>query len=173
MIILRKPYKPIEDKTNVVVADFLSGNLDGSNQLFKTTYKYKRDRITVHYNGQAMHCPYDFEQTGDDEIKFLFVMPLPDENVRATYELDGSLYGHVGMFSGSEPVAMGSISHTVSFSLPLSNDYFKLNVELVTTDGSPSVFSFVVGNKNMHGFTVFFSGVIDTPNYKLEWVVHP
>ena len=40
MIVLRKPYRPSLE-TNTVVADVLTGAIDGSNYVYRTTYKYK------------------------------------------------------------------------------------------------------------------------------------
>jgi hypothetical protein len=170
MIVLRKPYRPSLE-TNVVVADVLAGAIDGSNYVYRTTYKYKRDRITVYYNGQALHSPYDFDQTGDTEITFKYTVPLSDEKVRATYELEGVGYGNI--VRGQQVVAIGSISQDIHFGVSLPNFYYSTDVELTTTDGAPSVYSYVIGSKTVNGFTVFFSGVIDTANYVIDWAISP
>ena len=57
------------------------------------------------------------------------------------------------------------------FPSPMTDVSYNVNVELVTSDGNPSVYSSVVGSKTVNGFTVFFSGEIDTGNYILEWEV--
>jgi hypothetical protein len=171
MIILRKPAKPQSQeiyRSGVVVADVLAGQLDGYNQTFNTTYRYKTDRISVFYNGQALHAPYDFEQTGGNEVKLLYVRPLPDENVRATYELEFASYGDSQR--GQFVIPIGVSSYTVSFSEAFPDLDYTISAELVTSDGSPSVYSLVVGNKTAGGFTTFFSGVIDSNNYTLEWI---
>ena len=61
MIILRKIALQSQEiyRNGTVVADTISGTLNGSNQVFYTTYSYKRDRIDLHFNGQALHTPYD------------------------------------------------------------------------------------------------------------------
>ena len=85
MIILRK-ISPVVQQT--IVADTVSGTIDSSNQTFYTSYEYKIDHITVHYNGQALHPDYDFIQTGVNEITFIYVQPESGDNISATYELD-------------------------------------------------------------------------------------
>jgi hypothetical protein len=169
MIVLRKPYR---QHTTVIVADELAGALDGVNRTFRTTYKYKRDRITVYYNGQALHAPYDFDQTGEDEIVFVDLIPqYPDEKLRATYELEGFEYGIA--LKGQLPIPMGVSSKQVVFSTTLTNIFYSVSTELTSTDGNPSVYSYVIANKTVNGFMIYFSGVIDTPNYILDWAVRP
>jgi hypothetical protein len=89
MIILRR-ITPVVATTGVIVADTISGTIDGSNKVFYTTYKFTTDRIDLHYNGQALHSPDDFTQTGDKEITLIYVAPEPGELLSATYELDGA-----------------------------------------------------------------------------------
>ncbi len=86
MIILRKIALP--EIQEIVVSDTVSGTLDGSNKVFYTTHKFKPDRIELYYNGQVLHSPDDFLQTGDNEITLIYNAPLSDENLRATYEKD-------------------------------------------------------------------------------------
>jgi len=172
MIILRKisPCPPQEIYRNgTIVADTVSGTLNGSNQVFYTTYNYKRDRIDLHFNGQALHAPYDFEQTGDNEVTLIYVKPESDEHLRATYEIDTS--GYDPSYRGATPVLLNAVSQNVVFPSPLTDLTYNINTELVTSDGNPSVYSAVVGNKTLSGFTVFFSGEIDSSNYILEWEV--
>ena len=172
MIILRKIALPALQeiyRNGTIVADTISGTLDGSNQTFYTTYKYKQGRIDLHFNGQALHEPYDFEQTGDNEITLLYIMPESDEHLRATYEIDTSSYDP--SYRGATPVLLNAVSQNVVFPSPLTDLTYNINIELVTTDGDPSIYSVVVGNKTLSGFTVFFSGEIDSNNYILEWEI--
>lgn len=172
MIILRKIALPeIQEiyRNGTIIADTVSGTLNGSNQVFYTTYNYKRDRIDLHFNGQALHAPYDFTQTGDNEITLIYITPKSNEHLRATYELDTS--GYDPSYRGKTPVLFNSKSQAVIFPSPLIDITYNINIELVTTDGDPSIYSVVVGNKTLTGFTVFFSGEIDSNNYILEWEV--
>lgn len=84
MIILRKIALPPGNCT--VVADTVSGTLDGSNKVFYTTYDYETDRIDLHLNGQALHSPNDFTQTGSNEITLIYDAPESDAVITATYE---------------------------------------------------------------------------------------
>lgn len=85
MIILRKIAST--QSSSSIVADTLSGTTNGSNQVFSTTYDYQPDRITIYYNGQALHAGDDFLQTGDNQITLKYIAPFPGEPLRATYEL--------------------------------------------------------------------------------------
>lgn len=172
MIILRKIALPAAQeiyRNGTIVADTISGTLNGSNQVFYTTYSYRRNRIDLHFNGQALHEPYDFEQTGDNEITLKYIMPESDEHLRATYEIDTSVV--MPSYRGATPILFNVVSQNVVFPSPLTDVSYNVNTELVTTDGKPSVYSSVVGSKTTAGFTVFFSGEIDTGNYILEWEV--
>jgi hypothetical protein len=170
MIILRKPYRKQAQENGVVVADVLSAGANAG--VYHTTYKYKRDRITVYYNGQALHSPYDFDQTGEDEITLIdYVFPLSDEKLRATYELEGFVYGQ--MLSGQQPIPIGAISQQINFGISLANNLYNVDIQLTTTDGEPSVYSYVVASKAVNGFIVYFSGVIDSSNYVIDWAVSP
>lgn len=91
MIILRKPKS---GSTIIILAEVPSGNMDGSNQIYTTAYRYKPGKISVFYNGQALHSPDDFEETGGYkkfELKHLF--PDSTDELRVTYEVDGCYGG--------------------------------------------------------------------------------
>lgn len=173
MIVLRKPAtQTVPDglRSGVVVADFLSGAINGMNQTYQTTYNYIPNRITVYYNGQALHSPWDFQQTGDNEIEFIYITPAPGEKLRATYEVEGSRPGTY--ITGEQALSIGDLSKTVYLGTTLSGTDYRINSELVTTDGSPCVYSYVIGNKTTSSFTIYLSGVMDTNNYTLEWMVY-
>ncbi len=170
MIILRK-IAPAQADTGVIVADTISGTIDGSNKVFYTTYRFKPNRIDLHYNGQALHSPDDFTQTGDNEITLIYVAPEPGELLRATYELHGTDYADAVSIKGFVAIPLGAVSQLVTFPTSQSDTSYNVNTELVTSDVNPSVYSSVVGNKTVNGFTLFFSGEIDTTNYVLEWEI--
>lgn len=169
MITLRKIAGPQTEVRSGIIADTLSGSLNGSNKVFYTTYAYKPDRITIYYNGQALHPDYDFTQTGTNEITFRYIKPLPQENLRATYEFDGADYNpnRKGRVSLSE----GDVSKTINFITTLSSASYNISIDLVSSDSNPSVYSWVIGQKTAGGFTVYFSGEIDSNNYILEWEI--
>ena len=172
MIILRKLAPPSTQeiyRSGTVIADTLSGTLNGSNQTYYTSFKYRRDRITVYYNGQALHPDYDFLQTGDTEFQFIYISPLADENIRATYELDSSSLNP--SYRSKIAIPLGAVSKNVPFPAPLPDTTYNVSVDLVTSDANPSIYSWLTAQKTVNGFTVFFSGEIDSNNYVLEWEV--
>jgi hypothetical protein len=172
MIILRKIAPPSNQeiyRSGTVVADTISGTLNGSNQTFYTTFNYRKDHITMYYNGQALHPDYDFEQTGDNEITFNFVSPLPNENLRATYELEAVSYDPSQR--GRVSIPLGAVSKSIIFPTSLSDTNYNISIDLVSSDADPSVYSWIIAQKSVSGFTVFFSGEIDSNNYVLEWEV--
>lgn len=87
MIILRKPGRRI---VTVIIADTIGGVRDGSNQVFTTTYDYEPSRINFFYNGQALHSPDDFTETGSNEITLTHIYPDETDELRADYEMLGT-----------------------------------------------------------------------------------
>lgn len=170
MITLRKvAAAQQEQRHNVIVADFLAGVQNSSNQTFNTTYNYIQDRITVYYNGQGLHSPYDFSQTGSNEIEFIYIKPLPGDKLRATYEVDGAF--NVRFASGRQQLFTGDLERTVFLGTTMSGTNYRVNAELVTSDGSPCVYSYVLGDKTTTSFKVYLSGAMENNNYALEWMV--
>lgn len=86
MIILRKITTQSSD-TNVSVVRELSGTVDSVNKTFNTLHNYVSNRISVLFNGQSLHSPDDFLETGDNEITFVYIAPSDRDNVRVTYEI--------------------------------------------------------------------------------------
>lgn len=82
MIVLRK----ISKSTNVVLGQELIGTIDGANRTFTTPHNFKSDKIVVNFNGQELIGSIDFEVTGLNEIKFIYVAPREHDELHATYE---------------------------------------------------------------------------------------
>jgi hypothetical protein len=73
---------------------------------------------------------------------------------------------------GIEPVSNGLDSVSVTFSgtaFPSSNYTVTFGLENVD-DSPPSVYATLVTAKSTTGFTVLFSGDMDSSNYKLNWI---
>ncbi len=83
MIILRKTTGT--SSYDVVIADSLTGVTDGSNQTFSVSYDYTAGSIVIFYNGQVLTNSVDFEETGTDEITFIYLKPTDITVLRANY----------------------------------------------------------------------------------------
>jgi len=84
-------------------------------------------------------------------------------------KLDASSYNPT--IKGTDSIVLGATSHTVTFTTNQTNTNYNLSVDLITSDANPSVYSYVTSNKTVSGFTVFFSGEIDSNAFVLEWQV--
>lgn len=246
MIILRKPGRRI---ITVIIADEIGGVRDGSNQVFTTTYDYEPHRINFFYNGQALHSPDDFTETGSNEVTLKYVYPDVTDELRADYEMlggttvsgndHGLLLGlldddhpqYLNIFrgdaryytqpivdaklaaqdefvelldtpttysgagskvvsvkgdesglefvdlgigvekSGVEDIGDGVSSVSITFTSAFSTANYALTLGLEnTSDSPPSMYSMLITSKTASGFTVSFSGDINSSNFKLNWV---
>lgn len=171
MIILRRLSTA---STSVVVAGLLTGDKNGTNKTFTTTYNYKSDRVSVYFNGQALHTPGDFNMTGDNTIEFIYLTPEENDTIRATYEVQSTVTVAAPIYtplSGITTIPSGVQFQTVNFGTILDDTNYIVNIDLISTDSNPSIYSFVVAEKTTSNFKVYFSGDIDTSNYTLEWAV--
>lgn len=97
MITLIKPYKQSQSRS-VAIAQILTGNINGSNKTFITPHEYEPGRISLLYNGQALHSPEDFEETGTNELTLTYIAPRTGDILRANYEyLGGTSGGSIGV----------------------------------------------------------------------------
>ena len=72
---------------------------------------------------------------------------------------------------GRSSLGNGVTQVGVSFDYPFSDTNFEVIVSLTNTvDALPSQFSLTVSAKTVNGFTVDFSGAMDTANYELHWI---
>ena len=172
MIVLRKLAQVQEQeiyRNGTIVADTLSGTKDNSNQTYYTTYGYEFDRIDLHYNGQALHAPEDFTQgPAQNQVNFIYIKPYASDVLRATYQMAAS-----DVTPGARnrtPIPIGVSSHVILFSSPFADTNYNINSDLITSDGHPSIYSYVIADKTVSSFTIYFSGEIDTHNYVLEWI---
>ena len=175
MIVLKRrrpPETPAQITTGrcIGVAELLTGLLNNSNQVFTTTNNYESGRISVLYNGQALHSPQDFTETGPNEVTFKFIRPFSTDNLRVIYEYDECAAG--GQISGKEALIYNTSSHTVAFvtAMPDTDYIVQTNITNVI-DAVPAQYPEIVTSKTVNGFTVDFSGDIDSDNYVLEWIV--
>jgi len=95
---------------------------------------------------------------------------VPTEKAVKTY-VDNNLGS--GIFeSGITSAGNGVSSMTVNFATSASSDRYTVNVSLSNVvDVNPSVYSYIISNKNPGHFTVDFSGEMTSQYYVLEWMV--
>lgn len=220
MIILRKPRTTAGV---IILGEKPVGDINGINQTYTTAYNYRPGRLQVFYNGQALHSPDDFTETGYNEFTLTYMLPDNTDELRVTYEVDGcvgpaptnclteedhaalphyflDLYDTPPTFSGSEgefvrvnsngtalefvttsgiineqygiePIPNGADSVSVTFPKTFNDSDYTLTTDIENTvDSKPSAFASIISAKSNSGFTVIFSGDIDTLNYKLNWL---
>ena len=168
MITLIKP----ASRTNynsVIVADPVSGAKNNSNKVYNTTYDYKPGHISVMYNGQSLHSGEDFIESDSNEITLIYLAPYPEDVLRATYELNGTVNNPGSVMSGRTSLAIGDETKYITFPNTLPNTNYKLNVDIISNGSDPSIFSFVIADKSTTGFRVYLSGEIDSSDYFVEW----
>jgi hypothetical protein len=172
MIVLKKR-RTIEDSIIttrgkcVGIAETLSGTLDNYNQIYYTTNDYESGSITVMWNGQSLHSPYDFIESDSNEITFTEIAPYPGDKLRANYEYDTCTGADE---SGKVTLVYGISSKYVAFSNPFPDANYVVFPSISNViDVYPSIYPYIVSSKTINGFTVDFSGNIDSNNYVLEW----
>ena len=67
------------------MADSLQGESNGYNQTFTVSYEYNPGYIEIIYNGQVLTSPTDFEETGPQEITFVYLKPIDITVLKANY----------------------------------------------------------------------------------------
>jgi len=73
--------------------------------------------------------------------------------------------------SGRVSLPLNASSQSVTFSTPYADTNYTVSVVLTNTvDATPAIYPMMVSAKSTTGFTVIFSGDMDTANYVLEWV---
>lgn len=83
MLVLKK-YGP-----KFVLAESPKGDIDDLNQTYITKHNYESKKITVFYNGQALHSPDDFEEISSNQFRLKYIFPHPGDEIRVAYEFYG------------------------------------------------------------------------------------
>jgi hypothetical protein len=172
MIILRKPATQQTGGGAVAVAQTLTGDLNGANKIFQTPHDYEPSRISIMYNGQSLHSPEDFSETGSNEIMLNYIAPYTDDILRATYEyLGGTAGSSSSRQSGQVDLSLGDENVWVSLDSAFSNADYAVAVSIENVSDSPSsIYSYNITAKSINGFEVTFTGDIDSNNYVLNWI---
>jgi len=71
---------------------------------------------------------------------------------------------------GTEILTQGADIYTVSFDVPFTGDDYAIGTCMVNiADDPPSMYQFVVTEKDNNGFTMQFNSPIDSTNYTIDW----
>ena len=172
MIVLRKSRQqaPIIQTLSgkcVGISETVSGTMNGVNQTFYTSNDYEPGSINILYNGQVLSSPDDFVESGSNEIVLSYIYPDSTDVLRAMYE-----YQECSLIEakGRQPLTFGTYSQTVTFANPFSDTNYVISISIANeVDAESSIYPSVTRAKTINGFTVDFSGEIDSDNYVLEW----
>lgn len=168
MIILKKIGR--QEIRRVMLSDPLFGIANGVNQVFSTFYEYTPGRIEIVYNGQILNSPIDFEETGPQEITFKNLKPSDISLFSVSYETHYFTDPIIDIQEGVTNIPSDISSIFITFASQLSSSDYVLTVNLENSiDAEPSVYPTLIRNKTIDGFTIDFSGTIDSNNYYLNW----
>lgn len=74
--------------------------------------------------------------------------------------------------NGWEHVAQGDTTATIIFDVPQVDSLYSVVGNLVNEiDPQPSIYGHIIKEKTLTGFTVLFSGSIDSNNYYFDWIL--
>lgn len=164
MIILRKPGQRGRGAA-VAVAQTLSGNVNGANKIFQTPHEYEPSRISVMYNGQSLHSPEDFEETGTDEITFNYIVPFDEDILRATYEYLGGTGGGTSIHGELEGLSADDHTQYLNTGRGDARYYTKLEIDAMVGDQRYGQFDLSDGDESA---TISFSPAFSTANYSIS-----
>jgi len=76
-----------------------------------------------------------------------------------------------GIKTGRETLATNDSSKSVTFASAYADTNYTISVMMNNTvDANPAIYPTIISAKATTGFTVLFSGDIDSTNYQLEWI---
>ena len=80
--------------------------------------------------------------------------------------------GTANITSGNQTIVSGSNNVVVSFNINQPNTNYYVDVDMINTiDPDPSMYTKIVSNTTVSGFTVLFGGVMVSNNYSIDWTV--
>jgi hypothetical protein len=168
MIILKKIGR--QEIRRIMLSDPLFGVADGINQVFNTFYEYTPGRIEIIYDKQVLTSPIDFLESGPQEITFKYLRPLDLSLFSVSYETSYYTNPTTDIQEGITNITSGASSIFIAFAIRLTNKEYVLTVDLENSiDTDPSIYPILIRNKTVDGFTIDFSGEIDSDNYYLNW----
>jgi len=97
-----------------------------------------------------------------------FSSPLDTVNYKIAWNVNTS-----ATFIGVDSLTYNSNTHRINFDYPLSNANYSIATAMTNTvDVPPSIYNFIVKNKDVNGFDIELSSPIDSTNYSLDWNVY-
>jgi len=97
------------------------------------------------------------------------VDPVLDSDLTTKHYVDQQVGS--GIKSGRTPLSVNDNSKAVTFATPYTSVNYTISVMMNNiTDANPSIYPTIISAKSTTGFTVLFSGDIDSANYSLEWI---
>lgn len=113
---------------------------------------------------------YSFIITNKDDSGFDISLSSPIDSTNYSFEWN--------VFDSSATIVNGSVnipngSEYLEVDIPeQENDMYNLAISIVNTiDATPSIYSYIITQKNQDNFSIRFSSPIDTGNYKLSWAL--
>jgi len=97
------------------------------------------------------------------------VHPIQDNDLATKWYVDQITGAHKE--SGREALSLNDSSKAITFSTAFGDANYSVSAMLNnTTDANPSIYPMIITNRTSTGFTVLFSGDIDSGNYFVEWL---
>ena len=98
----------------------------------------------------------------------LFSSPLDSINYKIAWNVNTN-----ATFIGVTNLTYNSNTHRINFDYPLLNINYSIATAMTNqVDVNPSIYNFIVKNKDLNGFDIELSGVTDSTNYVLDWNVY-
>ena len=72
-----------------------------------------------------------------------------------------------------EDIPDGVDNHTFNFYESKPNTNYSLSLEMCNLiDSTPSLYTWIITNKTVDNFSIKFSGIIDSSNYKMTYIIY-
>ena len=96
----------------------------------------------------------------------IFSAPVDSSNYILEWLTDNTLDK-----TGQTSIATDLTSVTINFTKrKKSLKYIISSILVNTVDSTPSIYSYMITNKTLDGFTILFSGPLDSSNYMVDWI---
>lgn len=164
MIILRKTASPTPG-TSAAIAQELSGAVNGVNKIFTTPHNYRSNRISLLFNGQSLHSPNDFLETGNNQITFTYITPVVRDVLRVMYEYDTTTGG--GTSDHGELTGLGDDDHPQYLSVARGDARYYTHDEVDSMIGISRTGQFSLASGTSSA-SISFNSSFSTTDYSLS-----